>query len=239
MLKILDFVVSPDGEVAAIAAAPHELYFLRFGKDGTASSRTKLELVFKPKQVVLFENGSFLVSGATLVNNEGDRPEALNVVFSADGRILKKIQTRPVRTQDDESRSRPTDEDVGINPEIEYGAAVRGTDGNAYLLRHASPATVYVISPTGELVRTLTIRPPFKEMLPYGMIFSDEKLLITFVEDQQVSLIAADAQTGEPLAEYIVPDELGAALACSAEGGEFTFLNHAKGKLVLARASVK
>ncbi len=240
-LDLLDFAVSADGELRAIAAAPHKLYLVSFDKSGGVSSKTELDLLFKPKQLVVFDNGSFLVSGSELpTSHNGAPPKPITAVFSPDGKLARRISLPKRKNDDRETASSLASDDAaeGIDPAVEFGAAVAGSDGNAYLLRHTYPATVHVISPWGEVLRTLKVEPPYKGMKPNELFYSDGRLLLVFTDERQVGIMAVDAQSGEPLAEYLVPDELGAAVACY-EGNEIAFLHRKGSKLTIVRTAVQ
>jgi hypothetical protein len=108
------------------------------------------------------------------------------------------------------------------------GGQIRlGEDGNAYLMRRTSPATVYVISPSGELLRSLKIEPPESGQMPNDMQISGNRIAVQFSE---TNLTVADATTGQTLANYLGEGNVQGVLVCySAKPERFSFLTFTDG----------
>ena len=127
-----------------------------------------------------------------------------------------------------------------IDAPISLGTAAAGEDGNVYLMRATMMPFIYVISPGGEVLRRLAIKPPTKNAMVGTMKVATGKVIVMFQEDtggpaaRQIFTLG-DAQTGEKLGELYSTPEIGGALACyTAEG--LTFVAGRDGKLVLLRA---
>ncbi len=122
------------------------------------------------------------------------------------------------------------------HPAVEFGIAAIGEDDSAYLLRRTSPATIYVVSPAGEVTRTLKIDAGNKGLMPVALQVAEKELLIMFSDYTQHLIIAANPNTGEVQREYIGGNELGAAFGCYTDG-EFYFVTADKGLLAISRAA--
>lgn len=158
-----DFFVNGDGQVYQAGFMPDgAVYVVEFAAGGSLKSKIRLESTgFIPYQITAFKSGEFLLSGTAGLSN-GHRP--FTGVFDASGKLIKEIY----EPEDEDSRRRAEAGELDFVPDgtnsgnafVWHGDAALGSDGNAYLLRAASPALVYVISPKGEVVRKLRIDPP-------------------------------------------------------------------------------
>jgi hypothetical protein len=115
------------------------------------------------------------------------------------------------------------------NRAVTGGKARLGDDGNVYLMRRTSPATIYVISSSGNLVRTLTVQSLRDGWMSVDFQVSDEKIAINFsncsMSRCEGSIFAvANAVSGQKLTDYADDPHLG-QFACYASSPErFTFL---------------
>ena len=150
--------VSDAGEVFQAARMADGLYVVGFASDGSVKSTTKLEAnarVVDPWQVAVFRSGGYLLSGLT----GKDHRTPYTAVFDADGKLVKTIY----EPEDEDARQKAESGDTNYarsnagNRFIGLGDVTLGSDNNVYLLRGASPALVYVISPAGEVVRKLHV----------------------------------------------------------------------------------
>jgi hypothetical protein len=179
-----DFFVSGEGEVYQAGFMPDgAVYVVEFDKGGSLKSKTRVESTgFTPYQITVFESGGFLLSGTTGISN-GRRP--FTGVFDARGKLIKEIY----EPEDEDSRRRAEVGEPGFAPDytnsgntlVWRGDAALGSDGNAYLLRAASPALVYVISPKGEVVRKLRIDPPDAGLIAESIKAAPGKLAVSFL----------------------------------------------------------
>ena len=130
------------------------------------------------------------------------------------------------------------------NRAVSGGKMRLGDDGNVYLMRHTSPATVYVISSSGDLVRTLQIQSPKDGWASIDMQVSHERIAIEFSDCtssqcEGLTLSVVDAKSGKRLTDY-TDNNLG-TLACFAAASErLTFLTVSeKNALQLIAANTK
>lgn len=231
--------VSDAGSVYQAARIGDGLYAVEFAGDGSVKSSTALEAdarVVDPWQIAVFGSGGFLLSGLT----GKDHRTPYTAVFAPNGKLVKTIY----EPEDEEARQKAesgdeeyTRSNVG-NRFVGLGDVALGSDGNVYLLRGASPALVYVISRTGEVVRKLHIgagQPGFdaRDIKSYAA-----RLAIGF--DGPDSLVVVTDLEGKTIAGYTVerhkPDW--PALACyDADGLTFVTV-YAERELYLLKAKL-
>jgi hypothetical protein len=243
-LYLIDFNVSLSGHVYGIGADHEGIYLVTFDSDGKIKTKSKLEMSFVPSKIAGFESGQYLISGV----DRGTREQPINHtpftgLFDSDGKLLKKISlVDDQKIKDAADRDNKGGAGGAAPPEnlaIAWGAAAPGYDGNVYLMRRVDPAIVYVISAGGEVIRRLSIPPPQAGMLPESIESTANGLVISFTNDQNVSILIVDPIKGDRRAEYSSPPEVGAALGCYAGQQNFLFLGSQKGQMVINRVEPK
>jgi hypothetical protein len=232
------FAVAPDGEVGLAVWGPKvdDGNILMFKTDGTSDSDATINMGPKSTfQMAVFSNGNLLVSGTKGVKLYGRREPSVsapfNEVLNDAGDVLKDIAL-----PGDYAPPKPSDpafeKSLKVQPaEITLGDAISGTDGNVYLTRHFGDPTVYVIASDGSLVKKLRLDPPVSGAQSHGGIhFSSEgRLAMEFTVVDKESHVSTrvisvySAETGERLADYETPREVGSGFACYTPNG-FTFL---------------
>jgi hypothetical protein len=201
-----DFFVSGDGQVYQAGFMPDSaVYVAEFANSGSLKSKIRLSSTgFVPYQIVAFRSGEFLLSGTTGLSN-GYRP--FTGVFDAHGKLVKEIY----EPEDEDSRRRAEAGEPDFVPDgtnsgnafVWHGDAALGSDGNAYLLRAASPALIYVISPKGQVVRKLRIDAPDAGLVAESIESAHGKLAISFLNRGMITgtLKVVDLQ-GASIATY-------------------------------------
>jgi hypothetical protein len=223
------FSPASDGGMYQIAQSgllKPRVYVLRFSSDGSPSSPTLLDADFEVYTFAAFAGGNFLVSGVRRdVQKSSDRGRNFTAVFSADGRELAQLSfpapARPAKSDGPSDAAKSA-------PMLDLADAEVGIDGNLYVMRGSSPARVYVIAPSGKILQTLKVSSPLPGGVPSAFHVSENRLAISFWNDQNQSeiVLVADAQTGRKIASYADSGGLGPSFACySANDGVFTFLN--------------
>jgi hypothetical protein len=96
-------------------------------------------------------------------------------------------------------------------------------------MRGPSPAVVYVIAPSGEIMKTIKVSAALAGATPSAFHVSGNRLAISFEKEDSQSpaqtIVVADAQTGRRIATYADATGKGGSFACySANEGVFTFL---------------
>jgi hypothetical protein len=205
-----------------------------------------------------FASGDFLLSGVERdLQNKNDRGRNFTAVFSADGRELAQLsfeeslqdsqgprkagaksgadesqQAAAQSNAQKEVQSEAQNNAEKAAPGLDLADAEVGSDGNLYVMRRSSPALVYVIAPSGKIMRTLKIAAPVRGAAPSAFHVSGNRLAISFwnEESQSQTIMVADAQTGRMIASYSDPTGLETSFACySANEGVFTFLKLGEG----------
>jgi hypothetical protein len=227
----------PGGGIARLAWEQAGMYLTRFAGDGAFESRTKLDgpavPMILPYQLVAFSSGEMLVSG--LENCRSRRCfsafKSFTAIYDKGGHLLKRLSI----SEDDEidaaaeiGDSRYARAPMFGNRAVSGSKARLGDDGNAYLMRSTSPATVYVISSSGDLVRTVKVQPAQNGWASIDMQVSNDRLAIEFSDCspnrcEGFTFAVADAVTGERLTDFADDSKFG-ELACFVAPERFTFL---------------
>jgi hypothetical protein len=232
-------------QVAQSGVVKPRIYVLHFSSDGSPSSSTLLEADFEVYTFAAFAEGNFLVSGVKRdLQNKTDHGHNFTAVFSADGRELAQLSFQePQESAIAQTRKANTGEAQKPAPTLDLAEAEAGSDGNLYVMRFSSPALVYVIAPSGKIMKTIKVASALADALPSAFHVSGNQMALSFwnEEKQSQSVVVADAQTGRKIASYADPGGLGPSFACySANDGVFTFLNLGEGNaLEVIRAEVQ
>ena len=199
-----------------------------FGPHGKRESSVRLErppIPFFPSQVAVFHSGEILLAGAQY--HPGYK--ASTAVYDPAGHLVKQFLLdgdaeveRAVEAGDARYTRAPGD----ANNTISRSVAIPGDDGFVYLMRATSPATVYVISAAGEVVRKIVVSPPADKGLPdFAIRVARNKLAVRFRVGCDGAIphcagraiyTVVNATTGERLADYEVKEDTAGALACYA-----------------------
>jgi len=208
------FSPAPDGglyQIATAGIAKPQPYVLRFSPDGSPESPIRIDAEFHPHEFTPFANGNLLVSG-TRIQGPSAAGYARTAVFAPDGRLVVELKLKH------------------FDAPLAY--AEPGTDGNIYAMRGSLPVVLFVISPSGEILRKLKISVPSPGAKPQAFHMSANRVAVSFWDDATNSqtLVITDAQTGRRIATYSDPGTLGPSFACySADEGVFTFLHLGEG----------
>jgi hypothetical protein len=218
----------PGGEVARLAWSKDTIFLTKFSADGKLESRTPLAApAFTPYYFVVFPEGEIFVSGL-------QRPKLVifNALYAPDGHLLKRLSFPEDQAIDEavrlgDVRYTPA-APISGNRAISRGRLRLGDDGNAYLMRSTSPAKVYVISSSGELLRTLDLEPPDTGQTPTEMQISGSRIALEFWhcsgQCETTELDVFDANTGKKVSQLTHQGIFG-SLSCFTEKPErFTFL---------------
>ena len=242
------FSPASDGGMYQIAQSgilKPRVYVLHFSSDGSPSSPTLLDADFEVYTFAAFADGNFLVSGVKRgVQNKNDRGRNFTAVFSADGRELAQLSFQtPQESAKAPAKKATTNYAEKATPGLDLAEAEAGSDGNLYVMRFSSPALVYVIGPSGKIMKTIKVSSPLPGALPSAFHLSGNRLALSFWNDenQRQTVVVADAQTGRKIASYADPTGLGPSFACySANEGVFTFLRLGEGnELEVIRAEAQ
>jgi hypothetical protein len=226
-------------QIAESGVLNPRIYVLHFSSDGSPSAPILLDANFEVYTFAAFADGNFLVSGLQRDGlNKNDHGRNFTAVFSADGRELAQLsfeapaqEAAKAGAQKEISKSAQKDAEKAA-PTLNLAEAESGSDGNLYVMRRSSPALVYVIAPSGKVMKTIKVGSPLPDALPSSFHVSGNQMALSFWNDesQRQKVVVADAQTGRKIASYGDPGGLGPSFACfSANEGVFTFLQLGEG----------
>ncbi|HME34696.1 MAG TPA: hypothetical protein VKF84_05620 [Candidatus Sulfotelmatobacter sp.] len=244
-LRAIDFFVAADGKVyqAARSETDRAVYLVSYLANGSPRSKVRLDAdFFLPYEIAVFPSGEILVSG--IYGSENRTP--FTAVFNANGRLIKEIY----EPEDEDSRKRAEAGEPGFRPSsmdfgndfVAKGDAVAGSDGNVYLLRAASPALIFVISPKGEVLRKLRIGSPGSELSAARLKSAPGLLAISFLQKgRNTGILEVVDYKGKEVASYAPSDKrmYPGLLGCfslqsftflSLNDGDYLHLNRAEAK---------
>jgi len=232
-----------------------------YNSEGRYDSTVKLQTLFHPAQFAVFSSGEILASGIKISPDRKLTSQPFVAIFDQQGRIIKEL-TLMDDIQGQNDTAEPATETSGRlsqarNPDaakaegklttdafkaaMTLGVAVAASDGNIYLMRATRQPVIYVVARDGTLVRRLAIAAPSENAEPASVLqVAGGKVIVEFIEREASGnfrrdvIVVANAETGEPMARYIAPPEVGGALACYTPDG-FTFLTRKAGGMVMKR----
>ena len=237
------FTIAPDGELYEVASTKTDTVVVRYAKDGTVKSKTLLDTSFEADQIAVFSSGQFLIAG--MENDTEARPgyrPAFTALFDSSGKMVMKLSL-----EDDKAIQEAVDRgdnyyvpegSKGPNMAIGLGTATSGNDGNIYLMRRTSPALIYAISASGQVVKRFSVDPGDPALLPMGLAFSEGRIAVYFTKinhrgdpgDRVMKVISAS--DGEEIASYRVAKALGDGFTCFTPEG-FTFVGVSNNRIAL------
>lgn len=224
-----------------------EYRVVSFNSDGKYHSQFKLDQGLAPNRMAVFSSGDLMLAGTEPDPEDDDTRIPFAGVFDSSGRFMKDISMPRDLRSPDSSQSQPAPA-AGWNRRGSF--AVRGNaqganDGNVYLLPNAAGAPVYVLSPGGEIVRTIKLESSANDRL--GMSVAAGRLISwsQHVDNRRIQRVTSspssgqaasppaagaddslfrifNLQSGELAAEYSASPDLGTFACYSSDG--FTFL---------------
>lgn len=134
---------------------------------------------------------------------------------------------------------------VGLEEAIGTGAIGIGYAGNAYVIRNTKSPTVFVVSPAGQVVRRMVLKPPVTGLWRTASSLSGARAAVDFgtLSNAQTGTLGQskvyalyDLMTGKLLESYRPSPELGFAFACYTQNA-FIFIGaKPDGSLTLIQA---
>jgi hypothetical protein len=225
--------VAHDGVVYMAVDARSGIYVEEFSPDGFIRAKTKLQVGSDVQAWLLavFKSGEYLLVGLT---GRGLHTP-FTAVFAPDGRLVKTIY----EPEDEQARQQA---EVGGRQFVMLGDATVGADGNVYLLHGASIPLVYVISPSGDVIRKLEIETGHPGLTARGIKFFAGRLAIRFdgSTDSGQQLIKVIDTEGKSIADYKVGSKgvNPLALACYDSEGFTLVSESAQSMLYLLKAKL-
>jgi hypothetical protein len=231
--EMSDFAIA-DGRLYGVMRKKDRNYLVAFTKDGQVEKTTQVSTDFGViiiRNFAAFSPDLFLISGSIWQNGKEGR--GFTGLMAADGQIVKEISLKgDVDAQKD-----------GGNIPL-YGPSWVADDGYAYLMRTpASGARFFVISPSGEVVRSVTVDAPAPGASAASFGVSHGQLAVYFSKSSEkgpdtVWFKVVNSSSGQEIATYTTGDELKGIFVCfNSAGFEFLVANdNRKFDLVTAAA---
>jgi hypothetical protein len=232
------YAVRPDGGVVMMHSDGHVKFVDNFGPDGTRESSVALErppTPFFPSQLAVFPSGEMLIAG--LQYQPGYK--AATAIYDPTGHVVKQLALdgdAEIERAIEGGDAKDTRAQQQNAKAVDQSVAITGDDGLVYLMRRTSPATVYAISATGDVVRKIVVGAPTDTGLPlFGIRVVKNRLAVQFsricnstgdLDSCRGSTYAVvDATTGQRLAAYEAGDkELAGLIACYAPDPDRFFI---------------
>jgi hypothetical protein len=238
------FAVLPSGGIVTADYEYPNIYLVRFSAEGRYESEVILDPAsFFPYQLAVFPSGELLLSG---IENER-RPHSVDRTFTAiydkSGHLIKRLELEGDEEIDQAIElgdSRYARAPGQGNFAVSSGRVSVGEDGSVYLERSMSPAIVYVISSSGNVIRKLSVAPSTSGDVPFEMQLSKGKLAFVFDgwlgsrSSGNPSLAVVDATNGGKKEDLEAKDGIGLfGLACyESESDRFAFVGMSAAKHV-------
>ena len=221
------YAVRPNGGVAMMHLDGATRVVDNFAPNGKRQSSVRLEnppTAFFPSQIAVFRSGEMLIAGPQY--HPGYK--ASTAVYDPSGHLVKQFALdgdaeieRAIEIGDARYTRSPRE---GNEP-VSRSVAITGDDGFVYLMRATSPATVYVISSAGEVIRKIVVNAPSDTGTPnFGVRVVKNKLAVEFFRgcDDVLTLSSCqgrvytvvDATTGQRLADYEAENDAAGPIAC-------------------------
>jgi len=236
--SIIDsFAVTPRGEVFALAFDGETNQLITFRDDGQFDSARKIDREIDSSHFAVFPTGEFLLRGieesASPVKTHED---AFTGLFDRNGKFLKEVaisdelpfKSRAEFTEREEFRK----QDRAAREAVSSSQTISADDGNVYIVRPSKSLSVDVVSPGGEVVRRLTLKPPGLSFQAGSLKVAGGKFVVEYFQkaagdpQNRISNIIysiLDAESGDRLYDYSWPAEAGGIFACYTPDS-FTFL---------------
>jgi hypothetical protein len=228
-----------------------ELWIARFSTEGKYKGRILVDPLitskgFSPRQFAVFRSGEIFLAGRADESIGGkffERP--LTAIFSQEGKFLREVEFQQDGQTKDRLRNlgeyaangKELPDDVkGAIRSLDLADAQTGVDGNVYMMRYGSPATIYVINVVGELVRTLKIPAPEDGLDASGFGLTNNRIAVRFLDFDGPAKGALYTILNLATEERVLTTDgskLSRAFACFLPDGNFEILTNRSGKLAV------
>lgn len=244
--------VTADERVFQPVTVHGETFIVEFTKDGSLKSKTKLisndledALIYR---LAVFKSGEFLLTAAT----GKDHLVPFTGVFTSDGTLLRKIN----EPEDEEARQNTSPVQFGSSRALDdiagadflwRGDVALASDGNVYLMHGTrSPALIYAISPSGDVIRKMRIDAGDPKLMARSIKYDASRLAVQFDREVAIgsrhSLVKIVDLHGRPVATYRVdPTSAGgrSLFLAGYRSGSLTFVPlYSENKLYLVKADL-
>jgi hypothetical protein len=225
---------TPTGEVQSQQATKHSTFVAHFQRDGTYAGSVRLDLVFNPQHLGVFENGDFLIAGT-----DQSMSEPRVAIVDSNGQIRRFVELKGDVHAQEESDVPGKGRDPTALPRFKPSQGAPESfldvvstsqivrDGPKLLLFRPMNSPVFSISPSGEVrVHKLKVRGDYRL---FSIKPTRSSWIVELIHEvpnspaEEFATYAFDPESGVPLREYFFSRDLGFGLACTDED-EFTFV---------------
>lgn len=196
-------------------------WLVRYDNEGRFVDR-KPSLAAHDVRIAVFPGGKIFILSYTIQGmpiRVGDPPHPWAVlagVFSPDGVLLHRVTAPDFFL--DHSSGRP-------RPPLSIPLPILGPDGNVYVVKEGETPALAVISPDGDVLRSIALAVPSGGALEYSRLFG-QHLLARMTFDQphppsggiKTSLVEFDTTTGKMVSNYLTT-KIGWWPGCDAGSG--------------------
>ena len=250
--NIDNFAVTPRGEVFLLVYIGDSPQLVSYHDDGQFDSAHLIDRGIFSTHFAVFPTGEFLVRGIERSGPPGKkRDEALTGLFDRNGRFLKEVALAdelPFKSRAEyEEQADYRKQHRAAWEAMWHSQTLAADDGNVYVVRPANPLSVDVISPAGEIIRRLKLKPPGPSFQAGSLKVAGGNIVVEYfqkiagdpqnrISDFTYSVFAAES--GEKLYDYYWPAEPSNFFACYTPN-YFTFLNIEDDGLKIVHAAAR
>ena len=257
--RVISYAVDNRGNVYVAAEnSEGKTALVKFANDGDYEGVIDFSIThFYPFKTVAFAGGELLVSGFVMNEKKGEWfPQAHTAIFDPYGHLVKDVTlSGDVSTENAKDKDQLPQQynnepaSLGLEMAIETGTVTIGWDGDAYIFRNTKSPMVFVVSPAGELVRQMALKPPSPDLWPTHSSMSGARAALVFgtlgdptkgVMGYPKLYAVYDMQTGDLVSTYEASPKLTAAFGCYTQNA-FLFIGwkQPEGQLTLIKAQPK
>lgn len=255
------FTSTPSGEILVIATNKDTMFLVRFDSDGSYKGHSKFEAPMWIEHIAAIGDGRTFLAVGFEKPQDGQSPNVpFTAIFDEHAQLVKTIKFpedyaggKTQKPKSGEAKppdvssvvapplqvpmSKPANEALDKMDRVILGCARSSGDGKVYLLRHATPALIYVLDSAGSLERTIKVAPPEPEMQASEMQVAGGRIALEFSEvgknNGKTAITVTDGNTGGLIQTYSVAPSLGTAFAAYSMENKFTFIGADKNNLAI------
>jgi hypothetical protein len=248
--EVGDYAVDARGRLYLLTRIPRsdsetQPAIARFSADGQFDAMIKIDASFVVWRLGVFPSGELLLSGFSEGDSEGHPRQANTVigVFSSSGEPIKILEPRDdIKLQYDSSKGSLTADALST---IGLSILEAGEDGYIYLMRPESNPSIYVISPSGTIVRKVRLLAPGEGFRACDMKLGGGRFVVEFRKPHGASpnadkvVFSVFELEGTRVIDYLGSEETVGHFACYTPNA-FTFLGPSRsGHMTILRASIR
>lgn len=236
--NINDFVVRKDGTVVVLAGAATKedalfVDVVQIDPEDKTPSVTRVDSELRPSHILPLPSGTFLLEGimrSTQGSGKEKRQSAkpFTGIFDSQGRLVKEVKLPgDVKIPDIDSSNRENP-DLSNLEAVYLSHFVAADDGTVYILRNGSAPKFYVLSSTGEVIRSFPLSTPAADVRASTLFYAGGRLAIEFSltdakEDFGTDALirVIDAQDGHVLWDDVLGKDVHGIPTCY-NGQDFT-----------------